>query len=43
MEEVILRGGAWYLVAFIAFVAAAFGVDTGFSVHMSIICGAGFF
>ena len=40
MEEVILRGGAWYLLAFIAFLAAAFGVDTGFSVHMSIVCGA---
>ena len=40
MEEVIFRGGAWYLVAFIAFMAAAFGVDAGYSVHMSIACVA---
>jgi len=37
MEELVLRGGAWYLVAFIAFLAAASGVDTAFSVHMSIV------
>jgi cytochrome c oxidase cbb3-type subunit 1 len=36
MEELVLRGGVWYLVAFIAFLAAASGVDTAFSVHMSI-------
>ena len=40
MEEVILRGGAYYLVAFIAFLAAVTGVDTGFSVHMWIVTAA---
>ncbi len=40
MEEVILRGGAYYLVAFIAFLAAATGVDTAFSVHMWIVTAA---
>ncbi len=40
MEEVILRGGAYYLVAFIAFLGAVTGVDTGFSVHMWIVTAA---
>ena len=40
MDEVILRGGAYYLVAFIAFFGAITGVDTGFSVHMWIVMAA---
>lgn len=40
MEEVILRGGAYYLVAFIAFLAAVTAVDTAFSVHMWIVTAA---
>ena len=40
MEEVILRGGVYYLIAFIAFFGAITGVDTGFSVHMWIVMAA---
>jgi cytochrome c oxidase cbb3-type subunit 1 len=41
MDELLMRGGGWFLAALIAFVAAASATDTGFAIHMSIMCAAG--
>ena len=40
MDELLMRGGAWFLVALFAFVGIALSVDPGFSVHMAIVCVA---
>jgi cytochrome c oxidase cbb3-type subunit 1 len=40
MDELLMRGGGWFLAALIAFFAAASAVDTGFAIHMSMMCGA---
>jgi cytochrome c oxidase cbb3-type subunit I len=38
MDELLMRSGAWFVVAFFAFIGIALSVDPGFSVHMTIIC-----
>ncbi len=40
MDELLMRSGAWLLVALFAFVGIALNVDPGFSVHMTIVCFA---
>ena len=38
MDTMVMRAGAWFVVALLAFAAFAQSVDPGFSVHMSIVC-----
>jgi cytochrome c oxidase cbb3-type subunit I len=38
MDELLMRTGAWFVVALFALVGIALSVDSGFSVHMAIIC-----
>ena len=40
MENLLIRVGAWFLVALLAFFASALALDTGFAVHMMIVCAA---
>lgn len=38
MDNLAIRGGIWFFVAFILLLASAAGVDWAFSVHMAIGC-----
>ncbi|WP_219895429.1 cytochrome-c oxidase, cbb3-type subunit I [Aquisediminimonas profunda] len=38
MDTMVMRAGAWFVVALLAFAAFAQSVDPGFSVHMGIVC-----
>jgi cytochrome c oxidase cbb3-type subunit I len=38
MDNLVMRGGIWFFVAFILLLASAAGVDWAFSVHMAIGC-----
>jgi cytochrome c oxidase cbb3-type subunit I len=38
MDELLMRSGAWFLVALLAFFGLALSADPGFSVHMAIVC-----
>jgi cytochrome c oxidase cbb3-type subunit 1 len=40
MDILLVRGGAWFLVAFVAFMGAGLAKDAAFSVHMWIVCVA---
>jgi cytochrome c oxidase cbb3-type subunit I len=40
MDTVVMRSGAWFAIALIAFMAVLLGVDQGFSVHMGIVSAA---
>lgn len=40
MDTLLIKSGAWFVVALLALVAFVSSVDTGFSVHMAIVCGA---
>ena len=40
MEQLVLRSGGWLLAALLALAAALLAVDTGFSIHMGIVCVA---
>jgi cytochrome c oxidase cbb3-type subunit 1 len=42
MDDVLLKGGGWLLIGFIAVVAIAASADFGFSVHLAIIAAAAF-
>ncbi len=37
MDNMVMRAGAWFVVALLAFAALAQSVDPGFSVHMGIV------
>jgi cytochrome c oxidase cbb3-type subunit I len=38
MENLLLRSGAWFFIAFLAFFGIMGSADPGFSVHLTIIC-----
>ncbi|SCW35536.1 cytochrome c oxidase cbb3-type subunit 1 [Sphingobium faniae] len=38
MERLVFRTGGWFALALAALVAALLAVDTGFAVHMGIVC-----
>ncbi len=40
MDNMVMRAGAWFVVALLAFAAFAQSVDPGFSVHMGIVSAA---
>jgi cytochrome c oxidase cbb3-type subunit 1 len=42
MDDVLLKGGGWLLIGFIAVVAIAASADFGFSVHLAIVAAAAF-
>lgn len=40
MVELTMRAGVFLLLAFLAFMACLFAVDSGFAIHMGIVCAA---
>jgi cytochrome c oxidase cbb3-type subunit I len=40
MDQLLLKTGGWFVLALLAFLAALGAVDSGFAVHMGIICAA---
>ncbi|AMK19751.1 MULTISPECIES: cytochrome-c oxidase, cbb3-type subunit I [Sphingobium] len=40
MDQLLLKTGSWFVLALLAFLAALGAVDSGFAVHMGIICAA---
>ena len=40
MDQLLLKSGGWFALAVIAFLASLMAVDSGFAVHMGIVCAA---
>ena len=40
MDQLLLKSGGWFALAVIAFLASLMAVDSGFAVHMGIVCVA---
>ena len=40
MDQLLLKSGGWFALAVIAFLASLIAVDSGFAVHMGIVCAA---
>ena len=40
MDQLLLKSGGWFALAVIAFLTSLMAVDSGFAVHMGIVCAA---